>query len=328
MFTDPFSELSVFDKTATVALYLTVAFIVLAAVIGILIKKFRPENYPEYPKRVMSAASGYAIGILALLMYLKLDEYIADGYIDMPTFLPVVIMLGIMIVAVVAALVIAAFKPEISALFTKIAVAAIGVGILVVIIVSMVNTYKGGIERSVGEEVQLYVYTAILIAVIAALALVFGKKTPVPGAAAGRFDNLCQSRAADGVLVYVRDQEGRPGGYNLRIPAIRSGAVVLPSRTVFAGLPDSVLRDRSGGDIPRSRSVQKIARFAVRAGRRGGVRTQIPFPRRFGNIRVRLRRPRQLQRGGVELPVQHFHFRGHCYSYSRGKRVVRVQELY
>lgn len=210
MFTDPFSELSVFDKTATVALYLTVAFIVLAAVIGILIRKFRPDNYPEYPKRVMSAASGYAIGILALLMFLKLDEYIADGYIDMPTFLPVVIMLGIMIVAVVAALVIAAFKPEISALFTKIAVAAIGVGILVVIIVSMVNTYKGGIERSVGEEVQLYVYTAILIAVIAALALVFGKKTPALDTRGIVYAAVCIAMSF--ALSYVRFLELPQGG--------------------------------------------------------------------------------------------------------------------
>lgn len=210
MFTDSFSELGVFDKTATVALYLTVAFIVFAVVIGILLKKFRPESYAEYPKRLMSASSGYAIGILALLMYLKLDEYIADGYIDMPTFLPVVIMLGIMIAAIIAALVVAAFKPEKSALFTKIAVAAIAVGILVVIIVSMVNTYKGGIERSVGDEVQLYVYTAILIAAIATLAIVFGKKTPALDTRGIVYAAVCIAMSF--ALSYVRFLELPQGG--------------------------------------------------------------------------------------------------------------------
>lgn len=210
MFTDSFSELGVFDKTATVALYLTVAFIVFAVVIGILLKKFRPESYAEYPKRLMGASSGYAIGILALLMYLKLDEYIADGYIDMPTFLPVVIMLGIMIAAIIAALVVAAFKPEKSALFTKIAVAAIAVGILVVIIVSMVNTYKGGIERSVGDEVQLYVYTAILIAAIATLAIVFGKKTPALDTRGIVYAAVCIAMSF--ALSYVRFLELPQGG--------------------------------------------------------------------------------------------------------------------
>lgn len=210
MFTDSFSELGVFDKTATVALYLTVAFIVFAVVIGILLKKFRPESYAEYPKRLMSASSGYAIGILALLMYLKLDEYIADGYIDLPTFLPVVIMLGIMIAAIIAALVVAAFKPEKSALFTKIAVAAIAVGILVVIIVSMVNTYKGGIERSVGDEVQLYVYTAILIAAIATLAIVFGKKTPALDTRGIVYAAVCIAMSF--ALSYVRFLELPQGG--------------------------------------------------------------------------------------------------------------------
>ena len=51
MFTDPFSELSVFERTATIALYLTVAVIVIGIVVGLLLKKFRPAVYAEYPKR-------------------------------------------------------------------------------------------------------------------------------------------------------------------------------------------------------------------------------------------------------------------------------------
>ena len=210
MFTDPFSELSVFERTATIALYLTVAVIVIGIVVGLLLKKFRPAVYAEYPKRAMSLAAGYAIGIMACLMYLKLDEYIADGYIDLPTFIPVVVILGVMIIAVVAALFIAMFKPEISSLFVKIAAAVIGVGILAMIIVSMVNTYSGGIGRTVGEEVQLYIYTAVLIGAIVALALVFGKKTPPLDSKGIVYAAVCIAMSF--ALSYIRFLELLQGG--------------------------------------------------------------------------------------------------------------------
>ena len=57
MFTDPFEILSAFEKAATVALYLTVALAVIGAVIGILLKKFRPETYRTFPKSATAFAA-------------------------------------------------------------------------------------------------------------------------------------------------------------------------------------------------------------------------------------------------------------------------------
>ena len=133
MFTDPFETLSAFEKAATVALYLTVALFVVGTVIGILLKKFRPENYRIFPKQAMAFAAGYAIGLIVLLMVLKLSE---DGIEDMNTFIPIVVILAVMLAMVVAALIVAVVKPSASPLFAKISVAVIGVGILALFIVA------------------------------------------------------------------------------------------------------------------------------------------------------------------------------------------------
>ncbi len=174
MFTDPFETLSAFEKAATVALYLTVALAVIGAVIGILLKKFRPETYRTFPKSATAFAAGYAIGLIVLLMVLKLSE---DGISDMKTFIPIVVILAVMLAMVVAALAVAVIKPSASPLVAKISVAVVGVGILALFIGTMFDYSGAGVERTVGDEVQLYVYTALIIAAIVLIAVFCGKKT-------------------------------------------------------------------------------------------------------------------------------------------------------
>lgn len=176
MFTDPFSTLSTFEKAATVALYLTLAVIVFAAVVGILVKKFRPDSFKNFTSSVGAMSVGYSIGLIGILLFLKLDEYIADGYIDNTTFIPVVCLMASIIVLAVCGLIIALFKPEKFRLFAKIALAVIGAFVLAIIIAAMVKNYQSGPVENVGNEVMLYVFTVILAAVIAFVAFFFGKK--------------------------------------------------------------------------------------------------------------------------------------------------------
>ncbi len=174
MFTDPFETLSAFEKAATVALYLTVALLVCGVAAGILLKKFRPESYRTFPKQATAFAAGYAIGLIVLLMTLKLEE---DGISDMKTFIPIVVILAVMLGMVVAALAVAVIKPSASPLVAKISVAVVGVGILALFIGTMFDYSGAGVERTVGDEVQLYVYTALIIAAIVLIAVFCGKKT-------------------------------------------------------------------------------------------------------------------------------------------------------
>lgn len=176
MFTDPFSTLSTFDKAATVALYLTLAIIVFALVVGILVKKFRPDSFKNYTSALGAMTVGYSIGLIGILLFLKLDEYIADGSIDNATFIPVVCLLASVIILAVCGLIIAFFKPEKFRLFAKIALSIIGAFVLAIIIATMVKNYQSGPVENVGNEVMLYVFTAILAGVIIFLAFFFGKK--------------------------------------------------------------------------------------------------------------------------------------------------------
>lgn len=176
MFTEPFNSLSAFDKAATVALYLTIALIAFIAILSVLVKKFRPEITESFRKTVGGLVVGYSIGLIGILLSMKLDEYVSEGYIELATFIPIVCLLCSVIVLVICGLIVNLFKRDKFKLFSQIATAIIGAFILAIIIANMVLTYKNAEGINVGNEVMLYVFTAILIAVCVSIALIFGKK--------------------------------------------------------------------------------------------------------------------------------------------------------
>ncbi len=209
MFTEPFASLSIFDKCATIALYLTVALIAVIAIVWIAVKKTRPNLITTFKNTTIGVVVGYAVGLIGILLYLKLDEYIQDGYIDYSTFIPVVVMLAVAIILAVAGLIISIFKKEKFTLFTKIAFGILGAALLAVIIIGIVNTYKGA-EVNVASEVQLYVYTAVLVAVILVVALVFGKKVECDNTRSIVYAAVCIAMSF--ALSYIRFLELPQGG--------------------------------------------------------------------------------------------------------------------
>lgn len=175
MFTDKFSTLSTFGKAATISLYVTIALIILAIVTYLLVKKFRPETTNSARKTLIGMFLGYSVGLITILLYLKLDEYLAEGYVDLATFIPVAVLLGVILIAAVIGLIIAMVKPEKFRLFAKIALAVVGAALLALIIMRMVEHYKNTDGIEVSKEVMLYVFTALIVACIAFIALFFGK---------------------------------------------------------------------------------------------------------------------------------------------------------
>ena len=177
MFTDPFSDLSTFGKASTIAFYLTIALLVVGTIFYLLAQKVRPEQKEAAQKTLFGLLIGYSIGLIGILLFLKLDEYLSAGYVDLNTFIPVVIVMGVVLLTAVVGLFIAVFKPSASRLYGKIALAVVGAALLVVIILRMVEHYKVA-EINVGKEVMLYVFTAVVVAAIVFLALFFGKNRP------------------------------------------------------------------------------------------------------------------------------------------------------
>jgi thiamine transporter len=173
-----FSQLSsAFDKAATIALFVTAGVLLLIAVIYLLVKKFNPEA--QKTAKLLSAGFllGYAVGLLAVLFYLKLDEYIAAGYIDTATFVPVVCILGAAVALSVGALIVSVFKKDALRVYSIVSFSLLGICALVLFIINMVRTYGENGAKSASDEAMLYIFSAAIVAAIAAAALLFGKST-------------------------------------------------------------------------------------------------------------------------------------------------------
>ena len=178
MFTDPFATLSLFDKVATIALYVTIGVIVAVTLSLVLVKKFKADSMRKATIIVGSIVIVYTIAMLATLLGLKLDEYIMEGYVDYLTFIPIVVLVGIIVVLAIIGFVMALNNKDSLPKFGKLSAIIIGVALLALIISTLVKTYTSGAEIDVTGEVLMYLFTAILVAIIVALALVFGKKVP------------------------------------------------------------------------------------------------------------------------------------------------------
>ena len=199
MFTDSFSTLSVFDKAATVAFYLTLAVVVIALVLGFLVKKFRQDSMSSYLKTSFAAIVGYAVGITALLLF------------DYATFIPVAVMVVSALILAVAYYVVSVFNKDKSRLTAIISAAILGAELLAVLIAQTVIYYRNNDSVEVSGEVQLYIYTVILIAVITVLALVFCKKqTDINKTKSVSYAAICA--ALSFALSYVRFIELPQGG--------------------------------------------------------------------------------------------------------------------
>lgn len=210
MFTDSFDGMSIFDKASTIALYLTLALVVFIFIIGVLVKKFRPGATKTFTDVTIGVAVGYSLGLIGLLLYLKLDRYIADGYIDNAVFIPVVCLLCIAIIFAVCGLITSIFKPTLFKIFTKIAISVLGCFLLAILIAHTVLRYKNNPPSSVSDEILLYVFSAIIIAAVFSIAFIFGEKN-----AGGRTKSLVFAAvciATSFALSYIRFLELPRGG--------------------------------------------------------------------------------------------------------------------
>ena len=210
MFTEPFNTLSIFDKTATVALYVTVAVILLIGISAILVKKFKPQSVAVYQKVAVGFVVAYTVALLITLLSLKLDEYIAEGYIDYLTFIPIVVLVAVICVFAVAGAIIAFNKKEKISLFIKISFGAVGAAIVALLIAYMVKMYVGATEIDVTSEVLLYVFAAVLAVIIAVMAMLLGKKSEANHTRSIVYASVCIAMSF--ALSYIRFLELPQGG--------------------------------------------------------------------------------------------------------------------
>lgn len=161
-----------------VALYLTIAIFAVIVIFGILIRTFKKDSFRNYLKISVPAFTGYAVGILALFFSVKIAEYASDGYIDTTFWLITALLItSVVLLLIGAALRIA--KPSALKLFTQISFGIIGIFSLSIIVYRMVLDFQSNVYDAT-SQILLYVLTAILVAVLVVITLVFGKKRNAP----------------------------------------------------------------------------------------------------------------------------------------------------
>ncbi len=210
MFFDSFSELSTFDKTATIALWLTVGILLLIGVI-IAITNYRyKEKIKDTQRFSLVFLTGYAIGLLGILLYLKLDEYISLDYIDYTTFIPVVIVLAFGILLAIIGLVISIFSKSNYEKLTKIMSILFAISIVSIIIYTIVIQYTSNTDVDIPSEIGLYLSTVAIAAIIAAITFIFGKKCTVNHTKSIVYAGMCIAMSF--ALSYIRFLELPQGG--------------------------------------------------------------------------------------------------------------------
>lgn len=198
---EPFSTLSTFDKASTIALYLTVILIAIVVIVGFLVKKSQ-KDFKTFTNVSIGLSIGYSIGLIGILLFLKLDEYITKGYIDKSTFIPVVILLCLIIFLAVCSLIISIFSNKSLKKFSIASFATIGIMLLAIFIVSLVKQYRDIGSLGTKSEVLLYVFAAMLIATIALTVALLGKKSTANNTKSIAYAGICI--ATSFALSYIR----------------------------------------------------------------------------------------------------------------------------
>lgn len=157
----------VFDSVATFSLYLTIALVVALLSVFIVMKLRKTENFDGFKKIVIGVAVGYSVSVIGLLGYLKLIYYIIDGKIN-TNFWLVVGLLGFVLISVIVGAILKGLKKKAFKPFLYIAF-ALAVAYLIVIL-CIIPAKKSSYEPL--NKTGMYVFSAILISIIAVLTLI------------------------------------------------------------------------------------------------------------------------------------------------------------
>ncbi|MEG1528630.1 MAG: energy-coupled thiamine transporter ThiT [Clostridia bacterium] len=198
-----------YDSLSSVAAYVFLGLILCIVVVATIIKLKRPDSLNAFGKLTTGIVIGYTIGSLGLLLYASLSEYIEQGYIETATFIPVMVLLGVIVLLAICAFFISIFAPQRLKLFSIISLSVVGVCVTALLVIKLILTYKDNPVVSVSGEIMLYVFTVLIIATIITLALVFGKRIK-GGTKSIVYASICI--ALSFALSYLKLFEGPKGG--------------------------------------------------------------------------------------------------------------------
>ena len=179
MCSEAFSELSVFDKCGTVILYVTIGLFAIVAAIGILVRSLNKEKLSDFFKYASGIAIGYALAIIVIMLFLKLDEMIAGGEFVKELFYPIAAIAAVGIAVAIGALIISLVAPQRMKTYWIVGGICLAVPIISAIVL-ITKYYNNTIIPSGGyvgvSTSGLAIGAALLLALLVALTFIFGGK--------------------------------------------------------------------------------------------------------------------------------------------------------
>lgn len=172
---EAFSDLTVFKKSGTVFLYLTIGLIALVAVIGILIKIFKADKLKDFYKYTTGIGIGYSFALIGIMLFLKFDEIVSEGEFFPEIFWPIFGLLALVLALSFGGFIMSIVKKQYLNIYALISFALVAIYIIVYAVIKLSEQYKQSFVLS--DEIGLILSTFILIALIALLLMLFGKKT-------------------------------------------------------------------------------------------------------------------------------------------------------
>lgn len=164
-----------YDSFTNFLVYLTVSLVVCILAAFLIVRKFKPQQTKTFKGISIGLAVGYILGVLPTLLYLNIQKHFAEGYIDLYAFIPIAAFLAAMILCALASLITAIFWPDRLKILIKICFTILLVSLFAILIAQTVKYYATQ-EIKLSGEILLYIFSAALIAILAILVFVFGKK--------------------------------------------------------------------------------------------------------------------------------------------------------
>lgn len=159
------------DAISSFALYVTIGIIGVLLLSFFILRAKNPKYLPSLKKIVIGIIVGYSVATIALLGYLNIIYYIIDGKIG-KTFYLAMGLLGFLFLSLLVGTFIKLLKPKAFKIYTVCA-ASIAI-VYAILLLLLTDARKPSYEPL--SKTGMYAFSALLIATIFVLALLFDRK--------------------------------------------------------------------------------------------------------------------------------------------------------
>lgn len=174
---DSYNELSLTGKLERIYLYAILILAAIIVIIGLLTKKFRKENLPQFFKYAIGIVIGFSIAVICSMFFFKINETVTEGYLVPILFYPILATAITGIVLIISGITVNLTAPEKFKAFSFIALGIFSIPVIASIVclsIYYVNDIKDSYSNV--SSIGLIISAIGLIALLLFLTFYFGKR--------------------------------------------------------------------------------------------------------------------------------------------------------